>query len=354
MQTAPVVEIIRTASDSLNSWGDYAVLAKAPSRLSFTMIDMNGEGGRRNGVASVSLSEPSFEARVSAADELRVSSARTDASHLDSIESLLLALREKWDGPGADVVVTRPVPAHSGFGSKTTTLLAVGKAYARLCGVSPSTEELAKVAGRGGTSGASINLIDRGGFVVDGGHHNPPDFAADPHHYLLPSRLSAPGRKPPVLVSLPFPPWPILVIVGAGLGLNGRPEVDWFREKLPIPREEAHKVAHLVLMNMSPAVAEQDYEAFCAALNVLTRETYFKQAQIGSQSEAVQRVLRDALENGIDAIGMSSMGAMCFAFTRTPTEASSWLDAARRAGDVQDFWFTNAQNSPATFDLVPR
>ena len=58
------------------------------------------------------------------------------------------------------------MPTHTGFGSKTNTLLSIGKGFAALHRVDASTERLAEIARRAGTSGGTVNLIDRGGFIV--------------------------------------------------------------------------------------------------------------------------------------------------------------------------------------------
>ncbi|WP_063813091.1 beta-ribofuranosylaminobenzene 5'-phosphate synthase family protein [Nocardia anaemiae] len=326
---------------------------QSAARLSFTLIDLNGGTGRRNGMASLSLRDPAFVATLRPAARTEV--AGGDTGHTAEIASLLDALRERCGGPPVRCDIDAALPAHHGFGSKTTTLLSVAKAYAALSDTTVPTEELARLCGRGGTSGASVNLIDRGGFLVDGGHANPPDFAEDAHRYLLPSRFAgAAVRKPPPLVSLPFPPWPILVIVGAGTELHGKPELEWFRRTLPIPFEEAAITAHLVLMNLAPAIAESDYMAFCRALNRLTFETYYKQEQVRTQSDGVKHLLKEARQSpAVDAIGMSVTGPMCFAFTRTPAAAVEWISGLRHDGVVKDFYFTTAQNHAAVLAAIP-
>jgi beta-ribofuranosylaminobenzene 5'-phosphate synthase len=344
------------AGFQLGTWG---VSVRAAARLSFTLIDLNGSTGRRNGMASMSLRKPAMHAVVwpvpsgGSGEPVCVGGAET--GHGEEIVKLMRRLRERWDGPAVRCDIRNALPAHHGFGSKTTTLLALGKAYALLCGKQVSTAELARLAERGGTSGASVNLIDRGGFLVDGGHANPDDFAEDPHRYLVPSRFAgAAARKPPALVSLPFPPWPILVMVGAGVELHGKPELNWFRETLPIPYAEACRTAHLVLMNLAPAIAEADYRAFCRALDRLTFETHYKQEQILTQSDGIRRMLAEGRERGdVDAIGMSVTGPMCFAFTRSPESVTWWADDLCAQGVLKEFWFTTAQNHPAVFEGVP-
>lgn len=337
--------------------GDWGVRITAAARLSFTLIDLNGSTGRRNGMASLSLRDPAFRASVWPERGLGDQHVVTgeDTAHSEEITKLLDGLKERFDGPAVRCDIEAALPAHHGFGSKTTSLLALGKAYATLCGQQVETEELARMAGRGGTSGASVNLIDRGGFLIDGGHANPDDFAEDPHRYLMPSRFAgAARRKPPPLVNLPFPPWPILVIVGAGVELHGKPELDWFRRTLPIPYDAACQAAHLVLMNMAPAIAEADYRAFCRALDRLTFEMHYKREQVVTQSDGIKRLLSEGRAHpDVDAIGMSVTGPMCFAFTRRPDSAVRWISELRDEGIVRDFFFTTAQNHPAVVTGVP-
>ncbi|MFE9500393.1 beta-ribofuranosylaminobenzene 5'-phosphate synthase family protein [Streptomyces collinus] len=335
------------------SSGQWGVRIQAPARLSFTLIDLNGSTGRRNGMASMSLKRPSVRATLwpSGGPEHHV--CGKDTGHSEEISKMLAALRDKWEGPAVRCVVEDALPAHHGFGSKTTTLLAIGKAYAVLCSTAAGAEELAQLTGRAGTSGASVNLIEHGGFLIDGGHANPSDFSDDPHRYLLPSRFAGAARKPPPLVRLPFPPWPFLILVGKGTELHGKPELDWFRQTLPIPYEEVCRTAHLLLMNMAPAVAEADYPAFCRALNRLTFETYYKTEQIKTQSNAVKHLLGEGRAHPeIDAIGMSVTGPMCFALTRNPSAAARWAKGLERSGAIAEFYFTAAQNHPAEISVA--
>jgi beta-ribofuranosylaminobenzene 5'-phosphate synthase len=353
--------IIRTSAgvpacpDGFTS-GDWGLRVTAASRLSFTLIDLNGEGGRRNGMASMSLREPNFQATVSRAPAVSVE-CEVDVPHYGTeLTGYVERLSRAWSADPVRVRVNRPLPQHHGFGSKTTTLLAVGKAYARLVGRPVTSAELARVAGRAGTSGASVNLIDRGGFLVDGGHANPPDFADDPQEYLVPSRFAARAGAPapPVLVNLPFPPWPILVLVAEGVELSGERELDWFRETLPIPRAEARRTAHHVLLGLAPAVAEADYPAFCAALNELTYDNHYKQEQIAVQPEQVRELFAVAREaEEIDAICISVTGPMCYAFSRSPGAAAGWAAAMRERGLIRDHFWSAAQNHPAVFEGVP-
>jgi len=323
------------------------VAIHSPCRLSFTLIDLTGASGRKNGMASMLVEDPSFVCRLFplAGDAIEVEGA--GAEYRDLIADYVAKLRREIGGGGARVIVDRPIPTHSGFGSKTNTLLSIGKAYAALYGRDAGTDRLAGIAGRAGTSGGTVNLIDRGGFLVDGGHATPPGFADAPNNYLLPSRYAGAGRRPPVLISAPFPDWPMLMILPAGLHIHGEAELNFFKTTLPIPMEESRRTAHIVLMNLAPAVIEQDYGGFCNALNSITFDSHFKRRQIALQNENLNHVVAKARDNGIDAIGMSSMGPVCFSFTRTPERATAWLDDLQAQGIVRRHWFTRAANSGA-------
>jgi beta-ribofuranosylaminobenzene 5'-phosphate synthase len=330
-----------------------SVTVTSPCRLSFTLIDLTGASGRKNGMASMVIEDPSFVCRVSRSAAMAVDETPGIAEYRDQILEYLGKLQAALGGEPVRVSVERPIPTHSGFGSKTNTLLSVGKGYAAVNGLAATTGRLAEVAGRAGTSGGTVNLIDCGGFLVDGGHATPPDFAGAPNAYLLPSRYAGPGRQPPVLISRPFPDWPLLMILPAGEHIHGQAELDFFRETLPIPAEESHRTAHMVLMRLAPAVAEADYGGFCNALNAITFESHFKRLQIGLQNDNLKHVVERARDNGIDAIGMSSMGPVCFAMTRDPDRATAWLDGLVADGVVRRHWFTRVANGPAAVSAAP-
>ncbi|MFE7117013.1 beta-ribofuranosylaminobenzene 5'-phosphate synthase family protein [Streptomyces sp. NPDC057654] len=333
---------------------EWGVRIRTGCRVSFTLIDLNGETGRRNGMASMALRSPGFEALVLPAAHNTVETDENGSAHAEAVTALLDRLRAAWDGPAARVVITKGLPPHTGFGSGTTTAVAVGRAYAQFTGRPIDGAEIARAAGRAGTSGASPNLIERGGFLVDGGHRNPDDFSDDPKRYLVPTRYAGGGRRPPVLISTQFPSWPILVIIPNGHQMHGEVEREFFARTLPIPAEEARRTAHAVLMNLATSVMEADYRAFCEAVNFLTYESYFKQKQIDMQSDQVKFLLEEA-RNGkeIDAIAMSSEGPMCYAFTRRPQAAVERLGELRDSGVVRDFWFSGARNAPATVEWIP-
>ena len=303
-------------------------------------------------MASMVIEDPSFVCRISPSACFEVEIDEEGVEYRDLILNYLRSLRQEIGGGCARVTVDHHIPTHSGFGSKTNTLLSIGKAFAAAHHIKVTTDQLAAIAGRAGTSGGTVNLIDHGGFLVDGGHATAPGFTEAPKKYLLPSRYAGAGQRPPILISAPFPDWPVLMILPDGRHIHGAAELEFFQSTLPIPAEETCKTAHIVLMNLAPAVIEQDYEAFCNALNAITFQSYFKGRQIDLQNDNLKHVINQARDHGIDAIGMSSMGPACFSFTRTPERAVAWLEDLQLRGIVRRHWFTRVANGPARITPV--
>lgn len=347
------IEVSRIIQEPFQDVKNTLVKVRAASRLSFTLIDLNGESGRRNGMASLSLADPYFDAELFISDKNEVEADENTRDYKEDILALINKIQKKWQFPAIHIKINCGLPNHSGFGSKTTTLLAISKAYALLMGATIPVDEFAELAGRGGTSGASVNLIDRGGYLVDGGHANPADFNENPKRYLVPSKYAKTFKKPPVLINLPFPDWPIILMITQGIKLHDQVEFDWFDKTLPIPKAEAHRIAHHVLMHLSTAIAEQDYEAFCKAINNLTYEQYFKRKQIETQPDSVQQLFHIAKNSSeIDAIGMSAFGPMCYAFSQQPELALSWCKKLQQQGLIKSFWLSKAQNNPCILQKI--
>jgi beta-ribofuranosylaminobenzene 5'-phosphate synthase len=332
-----------TREEHPRTWG-YRI--EVPARFSFTLIDMTGDVGRRYGMASLAIANPSLVVTGRPHAGWAVSTDEASAGYREDLERYLERLADAWGvRRGARIAVERGLPAHQGFGSKTATLLAAGKVYAALCGRDEPTTSLVTLAGRAGTSGGTVNLLDRGGFVVDAGHRNPPGFAEDPSEHFRPSRYAPVAGRPPALVTLPFPPWPFLIVLPRGGGLHGESELAWFRQHFPAPVEHSSRAAHVVLVGLAGAIADQDYEGFCAALNEITCRGWVKNLQIGTHPESVRRLLEAAAgRSHVDAIAMSSMGPVCCLFTRDPQETVAWLERERTAGHVESYWPSHAQN----------
>ena len=275
-----------------------AVWIRTPSRIHITLIDMNGSLGRVDGSVGLALDSPFVEIKAKECDDVIV---KGKSFNLDRFERLARALSEKF-GRGIEIEVLSDYRAHVGLGSGTQIGLAVAKAFDVIYDLRLSVRELARIVGRGGTSGIGVAAFEFGGFIVDGGHSKKekPEF--------LPSSASK-ARPAPVISRLDFPDWKIVLAVPNITGFYSRGEIDLFRRVCPVPLEDVREICHLVLMKMLPAVVEEDLDDFIFAVSRIQR-LGFKRAEIDMYG--------DLIWNALDiALGMSSTGPCVYAVTDT-------------------------------------
>ena len=268
-----------------------ALFVVAPARLHFGVLDLRGDLGRRFGGIGAAVPAPSLllEARPA---------ARLEAEGPDAARALEFARRFATHH-GLDLrlrfCVHRSIPAHAGLGSGTQLALAVARASAELSGLATEVTALARVVERGRRSGVGTWTFAHGGFVLEGG------------------RTGDAARIAPLLARLPFPEgWRCVVAVPQGKpGLAGDQEAAAFA-RLPSPSaRDVERVAHLVLMQLLPALAEADLGGFGAALEEVQRITggWFASAQGGVFAPGETGELVERLRAwGAVGVGQSSWG----------------------------------------------
>ena len=293
---------------------------RTTSRLSFGLIDMNGEIGRIEGGLGLALENPCVEIRARRAPTLSASGAtELPASIRRKFESVSASLRERYDIEGIEVFVEQTIPDHVGLGSGTQLALAFAQAFNLLYDLKLTTHELSCLAERGGTSGIGCASFDLGGFLCDGGH-----------------RFGGPGGKPgfaPSSASTDFPPAPILfhsllpaswnvilAIAEAGRLTHGEEECELFRTRAPMPGPEAAEAARLALLKVLPAVKEADLESFSSGVEAM-QKLGWKRMQLERQNEVVHATIAEMRRLGLRGVGMSSWGPTLFGFSEAGLES---------------------------------
>lgn len=227
----------------------------APCRLHLTLIDMNGEIGRVDGGAGLTLSSPNIRITAEEAEGISIEGLQDFADRMKRAAESLLP-----EGKGIRINVQEVYPAHVGFGSGTQSSLAAAAAVNELYGLGKSVRELAIAVKRGGTSGIGVTAFEKGGFIVDGGHRFKDKGG------FMPS-AACPVPPGPVLFREDFPEWDMVVAIPNEKGMHDQEEIDTFKKFCPLPIEEVREISHVVLMQMMPAVIEEDIESFGAAVN---------------------------------------------------------------------------------------
>ena len=270
---------------------DQAVFVEAPARLHFGLLDLRGALGRRFGGIGAAAPEPTLLVSAGAADTLTVTGEDADRA-ADFARRFLTHHRL---GHGARLSVHRALPSHAGLGSGTQLALAVARALAELYGLATDAPALARAVGRAQRSAIGTWTFDGGGLVLEGGRR--------PEH----------NDVAPLLARLRFPPsWRCVVAVpDSPPGMSGAAEAEAFAQLPPPPERDAERVAHLVLMALLPAVAEDDLATFGAALSAIQSITgrWFAPVQGGTFAPGPsEELVRRMAEWGASGVGQSSWG----------------------------------------------
>jgi beta-ribofuranosylaminobenzene 5'-phosphate synthase len=279
------------------------VVVKTGCRLHFTLIDMNAELGRVDGGIGVGLKNPGWTVEVSKAKKWVVD---------ERARSIVELLKGKLVIKTPFLVkVTGSIPEHVGLGSKTQLALAVASGLAAFDSKTSrlSVIELAQLVERGGTSGIGVTTFEKGGLVLDGGH------SYSQKGGFLPSRYSK-AATPPVLARFDIPDsWFFVIAIPKGRRIEGKEEVKAFKDHTPVPRKEVGALTRLILMNMLPAVVEDDIEAFGKAVDKI-QSLGFKRVETRLQVPEVVQLQNKMVDLGAAGAGLSSFGPACYCVVR--------------------------------------
>jgi beta-RFAP synthase len=308
-----------------------AIVVEAPARLHFGVLDLRGDLGRRFGGIGAAVPSPSVLLEAAPADSLSVDGPPADAAR--ALEWGRRFLAHHHHKGGARICLHRTIPAHAGLGSGTQLALAVARALAELYGLPTDVTGLARAVDRGMRSAVGMWTFAHGGFVLEGGRR--------------------PGEVgvAPLLARLPMPPaWRCVIVVPQGNpGLTGDEEAAAFARLPPPDVHTVERVAHLVLMQLLPALAEADLPRFGAALTEVQEITggWFAEAQGGVFAPGASAELVRALAKwGACGVGQSSWGPAVYGIVADAGLATTLVARARQAigerGTVYDGGFSAA------------
>jgi len=288
---------------------------KTPSRLHITLIDLNGNLGRIDGGVGIALEEPSIFLEAEIMDKgiivegddsnRAIEVAKKIMKNYDLKHGLHIRILEKYDD-------------HIGLGFGTQLSLATAFAITRLHKINVSIRDLAKIVGRGGTSGIGVAAFENGGFIVDGGH----TFGANKQKQsFLPSSASK-APPPPTISRIDFPDdWLIvLAIPRLNKRIHGSIEVELFSKYCPIPIIEVQALSHIILMKLLPSLIEIDIVEFGDAISKI-QNIGFKKIEVNLQSDRVKEIMRIMTEAGAYGVGLSSFGPTLYTVVNNEKKA---------------------------------
>lgn len=313
------------------------VKVEAPSRLHLGIIDMRGSGGRRYGSFGLALNHPQTLVEVESSENFDVSGedavrARKFAERF--IHSL--ELEKKFS-----IRVISAPPPHSGLGSGTQLALSIGTAISRLSQLEIDTYRIAMIMKRGSVSGVGIHAFRYGGFILDGGHGG--------------------GNIPPLLFRYEIPEnWYVVVGIPEMKRIWGRDEKKMMDMVSQKGMDTSERISKILLMNLLPAIVEEDFNEFVEALDKIDVE-------VGKSFSSVQsgtvrgRIIKDGIEYlkdmGAGGCGQSSWGPAFYGFVE------GRVMAERLSGSLEKFirergegisFYTNVRNRGAEVAFIEK
>jgi beta-ribofuranosylaminobenzene 5'-phosphate synthase len=306
---------------------------------------MHAEGARKNGGIGFAVRTPQavVEAqpaiRLALYDERAVPMTPQELSRLESaLEGMMQHLQLTQP---AEIRIRGEMRTHVGMGSGTAIRLGAIESLARINGLDLPPSDLVFHSGRGGASGIGINTYFEGGLVCDLGIPND----GKPHK---PSSSGRPAALPLVLSKVRLPEWPMLLCIPRDVALKTQPEEEaFFSRTAPIPASASFSAAYVALFEIYAGAVEGDYEGFCRGVAHM-QDTFWKSAERAACGPRLIEIAEYLLRNGMDCVGMSSLGPMLFCFGA----AERVSEMSCKADELScDLYPTSPQNHGRSFSL---
>jgi len=319
-------------SNRISAMKSSPIYVEAPARLHLGFLDLDGGLGRHFGSVGLTLNDMATKIIARSADELKV---------VGDPSGRVLKYAEQFNAykdisGGCELEVVEQIPGHAGLGSGTQLAIAVGTAIAKFFHIETSSTEIAVLLHRGARSGIGIGAFDQGGFLVDAGRNADSDV-------------------PPIISRLDFPSsWRVILTFDqAQKGLHGQDEDASFTSLPDFSAETAAKLCHRVVMQILPAIYEQNIDEFNLGIYELQCciGEYFASAQGGRYTSSAVAKANEYLESlGVKGVGQSSWGPTGFAFVDSEDQAHTLLKKLQtKFGDNKDLYFkiASGRNSGA-------
>jgi len=299
------------------------VSVKSPARLHLGFLDLNAEIGRKFGSIGLAINSHYTQLSVASAEQLSIVGPALSIEAEQRIKSLLDRFYQTLGSSipqtqrAVEINLSKRIAEHAGLGSGTQLALTLGRALSHYHKLTITTPDIASHLGRGKRSGVGIATFDHGGFIVDGG-------------------LKAEQSVPPILMQSAFPqPWRIVLIMdNAHQGVHGSTEKQAFKTLPTFPKFNSQAICHLTLMQLLPALKEEDIDAFGLAITKIQAliGDHFAAAQGGGRytSAAVASCLEFAQKQGHRGIAQSSWGPTGCVFVDGDDNAEALLSALQQ------------------------
>lgn len=280
---------------------------EVPARIHITLYDMNGNLGRMNGSLGFAIDSPKLVFYIEKSENIEVIEKNAEVKSNEQREYIykeLMNLKKLYNLHGAKIIIESIIPEHMGFGSKSITKMSIARAYLELYNKKIDNEELAVLLRRGGTSGISVNIIDKGGFIFDGGRKK------KEHLQFRPSSAQEKIEVPPIIFHRKMIETPIYILIPNDKGLYDKKEIDFFTKVCPIKEKSVEKLARVINSQILPSICENDLDILCDGINRI-QHLEWKKKEINMYSKQYRKFIYHLQKKGYGC-GMSSTGPVIY------------------------------------------
>ncbi len=301
----------------------HVVRVRAPSRLHFGLLSLGAATERQFGGVGVMIDAPGLSIALRPADRLSATGPLAEralrfAREFTASQPLEGAAAE----PACRIEIESAPPEHVGLGTGTQLGLAVAAGLSALAGTASrsmsdgAAVRWARQVGRGERSAIGTHGFARGGLLVEGGKRGV-------------------GSVSPLISRLELPEaWRfVLLIDRERQGLSGARERRAFADLPPTAADVTAALSREVLVDLLPAAAEGDFDAFGESLYRYGHAAglLFAEWQGGAYAAGLQTELVAWLrKSGVRGVGQSSWGPTIFALTPNAAQAADLVANVER------------------------
>ncbi len=317
---------------------NHVVTVETGARLHFGLLAIDPPRGREFGGIGLMVDAPRFQltGQRAEADSVRGGCATTQARIGRFLEEVRITAPTEFPVPALAIELQSEIPGHRGLGSGTQLGLAVARLATTLAGEGslPATT-LAQRVRRGKRSAIGIHGFEQGGLLLEAGQATPEAIGP------LIARADWPREWKIVLVAPP-----------EREGLSGIAETHAFQRLSPMSEGLTARLCRTILLELFPAVIEQDFSAASAALWDYGKAVgeYFLPVQQGLFADARMSRLVDQLRHqGITGIAQTSWGPTIAILRESMASAESLAAQLQHSGPWSDciIEITTARNRGA-------
>ena len=310
------------------------------ARLNFGLIDLSKTPFRVDGASGLAINIPAANVELKKSDQVQL---QFTCNNKKRCEAVVKRCIKKIDGEKFSLKVESLIDTHVGLGSGTQLAMAIVTAFNEEYQLRMSLDEMACLAGSGGTSNIGIYSFLHGGFNLDSGRLFPEE-----KNEIGPGEKFTFSKLSPLLLRMDMPQWHLCIVIPKiKKRIYDVMEEDLFQEYTPIAEEDVNALCKCLLTGVLPAIKTESFFAFCRSIEQCMQYG-FKKKEIGSYGSLIYDTFLNLKNKGAEGVGMSSFGPAVFGFYETYEKAKLAYEELKASYLYDQVYLTTPRNQGAS------